>query len=578
MINGTNRILIFIILSLGICAGCQGNKVVDAKLTQAKQYMHSRPDSALQIIASLKPEDISRRSTRAKYALLYSQALDKNEIDLTSDSLIRPAVDYYRNHGRNIDKAKAWYYLARIYDNQGDLDNAIKSYIEAERFMVGTRARRLLAMLYANIGNLYTMQYSFEEALFMYDKALEVYRPLQTVNEAYVLQAKASTQSILEQYDEALETLAQAEKVALEHSDTTCLLNIAQSTAATIMEMDDNLSSAKEAKSVIFSVSREYNRGNIPDDMLPLLSDCYYELNQIDSAKYYALKALDHAEDDQDYRSLGIYAMLAKIYETETDYNAANEYLHRRILLTDSLDERDKLNLVQDLEQKYHTKQVQQSYKRLRNQHIAISIFASLVIIILGGVAWIIHRRRKEQRDEYLGFADLIKSDHLSLQKKYAELELQFENLHGRKDEKSRRLFAALDNRLQSLQKILELASTYEGNADVFYEKVRKHLKIEGNKSGKALDDLFDITNLYYHDIIFYLQAHYPKLNQDDLALCCMICLGFSPQQTRLIFNHTNSYSIYTKRSKLRSKLGLTDADNLEGFFQKCIETLGKQL
>ena len=215
--------------------------------------MHSRPDSALQIIASLKPEDISRRSTRAKYALLYSQALDKNEIDLTSDSLIRPAVDYYRNHGRNIDKAKAWYYLARIYDNQGDLDNAIKSYIEAERFMVGTRARRLLAMLYANIGNLYTMQYSFEEALFMYDKALEVYRPLQTVNEAYVLQAKASTQSILEQYDEALETLAQAEKVALEHSDTTCLLNIAQSTAATIMEMDDNLSSAKEAKSVILA-------------------------------------------------------------------------------------------------------------------------------------------------------------------------------------------------------------------------------------------------------------------------------------------------------------------------------------
>ena len=82
MINGTNRILIFIILSLGICVGCQGNKVVDAKLTQAKQYMHSRPDSALQIIATIKPEDISRRSTRAKYALLYSQALDKNEIDL----------------------------------------------------------------------------------------------------------------------------------------------------------------------------------------------------------------------------------------------------------------------------------------------------------------------------------------------------------------------------------------------------------------------------------------------------------------------------------------------------------------
>ncbi|WP_462353926.1 tetratricopeptide repeat protein [Alistipes timonensis] len=555
---------------LYLLTSCGQNGFIEGELLRANGLMRSQPDSALYIIENINSENISRRSTRARYALLYSQALDKNGIDLISDSLIRPAINYFQNHGRNIDKAKAWYYLARIYDNQGDLDNAIKSYIEAERFMVGTRARRLLAMLYANIGNLYTMQYSFDEALFMYEKALEVYRPLQTVNEAYVLQAKASTQSILGQYDEALETLAQAKKVALVHMDTICLLNIAQSTAATIMEMDDNLLSAKDAKSIIFDACREYNKGVIPGDMLPILSDCYFKLNQLDSAKCHALKALDYSEEDQDHRSLGLYALLARICEAKADYSTANDYLQRRIVLADSLNESDKLNLVQDLEQKYHTKQVEQSYKRLRNQHIAISIFASLIIIILGGVAWIIHRRRKALRDEYLGFADLIKGDHLSLQKKYAELE----HLHGREDEKSRRLFAALDNRLQSLQKILELASTYEGNADVFYEKVRKHLKIEGNKSGKALDDLFDITNLYYNDIIFYLQAHYPKLNQDDLALCCMVCLGFSPQQTRLIFNHTNSYSIYTKRSKLRSKLGLTDVDNLEDFFAEHIKKL----
>lgn len=563
--------LLFAILSL---VGCGRNSVVESELNHAQKIMRQRPDSSLNIIERINPEDITRRSTRAYYSLLYSQALDKNEIDLTSDSLIRPAVAYYQNHGRNIDKAKAWYYLARIYDNQGDLDNAVKSYVEAERFMVGTRARRLLAMLYANVGNLYNTQYSFDEALVMYDKALEIYKHVRTVNEAYVLQAKASTQSVIGQYDDALTTLSKAKKVALEHADTACLLNIAQSTAATIMDKDDNPASTEEAKSIIIGTCQEYNGGDIPGDMLPLLSDCYYELGKLDSAKYCALEALSHIDEDQDYRSLGLYAMLAKIYEAKADYEEANDYLERRIALADSLNESDKLSLIQDLEQKYHTKQVEQSYKRLRNRHIAIIIFAALIIIILGCVAWIIHRRRKALRDEYLGFADLIKSDHLSLQKKYAELEQQFESQHGRENEKSRRLFAALDNRLQSLQKILELASSYEGNTDVFYEKIRKHLKIEGNKSGKALDDLFDITNLYYNDIIIYLQNHYPKLNQDDLALCCMVCLGFTPQQTRLIFNHTNSYSIYTKRSKLRSKLELTDADNLEDFFAACIEKL----
>lgn len=83
MINGTNRILTIIILIIGISTGCSGNKTVESQLSRAEQVMQSLPDSALRIIENIDTDDISRRSTRARYALLYSQALDKNYIDQT---------------------------------------------------------------------------------------------------------------------------------------------------------------------------------------------------------------------------------------------------------------------------------------------------------------------------------------------------------------------------------------------------------------------------------------------------------------------------------------------------------------
>ena len=68
----------------------------------------------------------------AKYALLLSQALDKNYIDLQSDSIIAPAVRYYENHGTPDERMKAFYYRGRISMNANDYDNATEYFIKAD--------------------------------------------------------------------------------------------------------------------------------------------------------------------------------------------------------------------------------------------------------------------------------------------------------------------------------------------------------------------------------------------------------------------------------------------------------------
>ena len=87
--------------------GCHRDAAVVTALQDAEQYMQEHPDSSLHILARIDLSMIRREKTRAKYALLYSQALDKNYIDTDSDSLIRIAVDYSANHGLASDRVCA---------------------------------------------------------------------------------------------------------------------------------------------------------------------------------------------------------------------------------------------------------------------------------------------------------------------------------------------------------------------------------------------------------------------------------------------------------------------------------------
>lgn len=552
---------------LWVLVGCTTDNSIELTLEHAHKLMLSRPDSSLKIILTIDPQQIKTKQIEARYCLIYSQALDKNAIDLTSDTLIRPAVEYYKHHGRKIDKAKSWYYLARIYVNKGDIDNAIKSYVEAEKFMVDTRARRLLAMLYANIGNLYVQQKSFDQAEKMYDRCIEIYRGQETVNEAYALAGKAAVMNIEDKNEEALSLLNQAKEVATKYQDSLCLLSLAHSHAAILVDMDDGADTQREIIDLLIDAYNRYNDGEIGAEAFPLLSTCYLRHNMLDSARYYVNAAIENLEEYPTYQQVGLYSLAARIFEESGNFEAANEILYRKIELADSLYEHDKENLVQDIEQKYRTEEVRQMNVQLRHRQIGIIIFSLLSVILIVTLAWIIYHKKQEQIKDFYNFVDSLKSDYSSLEERYIALE----NEMGENNEKAQKLFVALDTRMKSFKKIMELAGNYEGNPQAFYEKFRKYIQQGHQKTDKALSDLFEITNLYHGGIIDFLQEHHPELNDEDLALSCMICLGFTPQQTRLLFNHTNTSSIYTKRSKLRKKLGLSDSDNLEVFFENFI-------
>ena len=58
----------------------------------------------MQILQSFTINDLHTSAGKARYALLKSMALDKNYIDVTSDSLTSIALVYYKKYGTPDEK------------------------------------------------------------------------------------------------------------------------------------------------------------------------------------------------------------------------------------------------------------------------------------------------------------------------------------------------------------------------------------------------------------------------------------------------------------------------------------------
>ena len=163
-----------ILLLLGI-TGCRKQYPVAEKLLQAETVMNEYPDSALNLLKGIEQPELQTREHHARYALLYSQALDKNYIDLTNDSLINIAVDYYKDRDDVRAKFLSYYYQGRIYTNANNLTQATLAYMEAEQLVDELGDDYAAGLLYTQMGNIYRNYYDYPKALESYRLSTEHY-------------------------------------------------------------------------------------------------------------------------------------------------------------------------------------------------------------------------------------------------------------------------------------------------------------------------------------------------------------------------------------------------------------------
>lgn len=155
--------------------GCrdQASDQIQLVLRQVASCMEEHPDSALQQLQSISGPEKLRGKARADYALLYSQACEKNRIIITNDSLIRIATDYYQHKRKCTEAARSFFYLGCVYRNAGEDACAIEAYLRALEKLPERERGKLRMQIYFFLGERYNNQDLFEDGLRMYLKCLE---------------------------------------------------------------------------------------------------------------------------------------------------------------------------------------------------------------------------------------------------------------------------------------------------------------------------------------------------------------------------------------------------------------------
>lgn len=156
-------LLTLIIFTLTI--GCNHNGVASKRMDSAEALMDSMPDSALCILSEIDQASLRNDGEKARHALLYTQALDKNYMDLSDDSLISLSVKYFSKKKDIPNLIRSYYYQGRVEYHKDIFTPAILSYFKAKELADDNGDPFWAGMACRGISDIFMQSYNAAEEL-----------------------------------------------------------------------------------------------------------------------------------------------------------------------------------------------------------------------------------------------------------------------------------------------------------------------------------------------------------------------------------------------------------------------------
>ena len=522
-------------------------------ISQVESYIEERPDSALVVLEQIVPSELSSKEERAKHALLYSMALDKNYIDKTDFEILQPAIDYYEDNGSATDKLRTFYYQGRIYQNAGNDAAAMECFVNALSEGDGSNDILTKARLYVAQGSIYYTLMKWDKVYEVNLNAADYFFQADKINSFINCTLKAvSAFSQKEDYQQSAKYLTECEKylniipkASLAHYYSEYLTYLIR------IEATDNI---QETVGIYLS--------EIPDDLLDFgtLSNAYIALGEYG-------KALETISKIDNFPSavseIRYYAILSEIHHKLDNYEAALEAYIIYNQLIDAANMKIFEQETQFIEERHSLELRNIQAEETKNRIIWLSII--LVSILLIVVIFI--RGRLKYR---------------TIQKAHAEQEaeryrLLYEQMEYEKDNLSELLSHNndLDNNIRHIiAKRIELLNKF------FTVYITNNSEIS-RKVDKELDELLANKSLFmsstrlafagsHPKFIKYLENH--KLSEREIEYCCLYALGLNGKEVGSYIKMRSHFNI---SSDVRKKLGLVESDtNLGIYIRKLLTSL----
>ena len=540
--DGMNRhfyTIVAIVLMAVTIFSCKDvrNGEVYRLLTDVDSYIESRPDSALAVLEGINKAELTTKELEAKYALLMSMALDKNYIDLQSDSVIAPAVRYYENHGTPDERLLTHYYRGVIYLNDGDRESAMESYIKAERYVDECRDYGVIARLYTAKMNLYQYAYDFASALEQEEIASSYFlKDKDTIRYISTLNTITGLKMQLGQYSEAYQYLDKIK--SLWNNLDEYQKSIYYSNMLHLSKSDSVLNTGSILKEYVSEISNHQYA-----DWLNI-ANAYISVSDYQLAS----DAIDRYIEYGGIANAPYYWTLALLYEGLKEYEKSNSAYKEYFKITG---EENVVILESDTKfiEERHKKEIElldaeQSKERIMYISI-IAILCAVIVIYLIRKQLKIRTAEKKQleiekkRYEQL-YADAI-AERDVLTKMIEDSSVKDETkavIRERLEVLNKVIISHITDTSSANKKAFQELEALVANRDSFIESTR--LTIEGNNP----------------EFIAALKKQ--GLTYEEINICCLYVIGLKGKDIK---SYTSQPRLYIQSAEIRHKLGLTEND-----------------
>ncbi len=416
--------LYYLLLTLLLLAGCNDPKHVTDTLTRAEALMDEHPDSAWTVLNTLSPDEMGQNRTRARYALLYTQAQDKTYRDETNDSLISVAVDYYRNTDDVRRKFLSYYYQGRVYTNAKDYLNAMTCYMEAEQLTDAVGDDYLTGLLYAELGRIYDIYYDYPKSLEAHQKAAECYERAGKIRHRnYMWLNQSSLLRSMNESGEAERLLRMTLGSAKEEEDKALIKSCLGDWMMLCIEGER----MKEAQTLYAELVLMIDEDYVSSSYMGKLAQMYATEHNFILANECLKKGWRCAESKSD--SVSLYMASSDVYRLQGNGNLAYQELKKGVLLQNK-DTRQALQQPVLTAQRDHlSEKLEFEAYKLRMRKLLNLVTTLFLLLLLVVVVYVSVRVFKKQKKESEQLISHLENENEKIEKEKGKIALALQQL-----------------------------------------------------------------------------------------------------------------------------------------------------
>ena len=595
-------IVLLVVLLFGACSD---PKHVTEPLHRAEALMNEHPDSALNLLKGIAQTELQTPAHHARYALLYSQALDKNFIDLTSDSLISIAVDYYKDRDDVRAKFFSYYYLGRIYTNANNPTQATLAYMEAEQLVDELGDGYAAGLLYKQMGLIYDSYYDFPKSLQAYQQAIEHFtkanKPVHKIQAQLTLSTVYSNLDEKENSYEVLQSaLMESQKLNDQSLVKSCInyligvcIDLKRWEEATQWYQEYQKNNSRNYPTVAFYgyIARLHAKNKNFKDAFMLLDETWKKTKNL-----------------QD--SINLYHAESQVHETNGSWEEAYQSMAKSVSHQNRIVRKSLQQPVLTTQNNFLNQELEyKEYKLRMEKYVRLLGFTILLLVSVIVITFLrkrFQKRLKEQHTLHEKKMEALQQEALKREQSLRAYTAQLESKSSLSEQDVLRLTQELENsqkhieearnfieqtnqemellkadkhealirtnkilknhfkQIENTCQVLEQAKCKkEENRDKVIEEYIQYTTAEFYGSKKADRNLEKLVNELYGDVMRQFRKEIQLPNEDYYRLACLLLAGLSINFIATLTGETTN-AIYKRRDKIREIISKTGTSHKE--------------